>query len=264
MTRFEDSTTGDFFGMKYSPNNYGLNDFNTPTIEYIANDISQIMGFDPMSMRIIRNVDGSESLVTELAQNIYGGNNVFDAFEAEEVGLAARVPVQERLRMNVLDAIIDNVDRNEGNYLFGVNPNGSVHLIPIDHGFSLKDGNSLADVWKENRSYAFESPRNISTYDAYKTNPAKLKKNLVDEVVKLQEMWRGQNLKQLKDKFADLIGQQKNLGNERVTHNDVIRGVNKALARVIEFITLDPDTFVDYIMEQISLSLRADDIMRDF
>jgi hypothetical protein len=267
MNRFEDPTTGDFFGMKYEPGEFYLSGSNTPTIEYMANDISQIMGFDPMSMRIIRNADGSESLVTELAQNIYGGDNVFDAFKAEEVGLTARVPVQERLRMSVLDAIIDNYDRNDGNYLFGVNADGSVRLIPIDHGLSFSpEQHLLADAWKEKKSYSFESPSNTSTYAAYKANPTQLRKDLVNEIVKLQEIWRGQDVGQMKNKFNDLVAKQTNPGKPRsVYHDYVSKGADRVIARAIEFTKADPEALVDHIMEQLSNALgpqvSVDDIL---
>jgi len=47
-------------------------------------------------------------------------------------------PTEEVHRMAVLDLILHNTDRHEGNILYRETPQG-VKLIPIDHGFSLPD-----------------------------------------------------------------------------------------------------------------------------
>jgi len=63
---------------------------------------------------------------------------------AEDVGFNA-FPTREVHKIGVLDVQIVNTDRHEGNILYKKNKDGSRHLIPIDHGYSLP--HTLDSAW---------------------------------------------------------------------------------------------------------------------
>lgn len=166
MILLRDRTTGAQLGIKFEAStNYGMNMELIPidghsdrdsvfgiVTETIANTISEELGFPPMPMRIVRRsrlgageLDAEApaqrpgiALVTELAQNRHrriigdGGLLVQNRTTQQDVRPISAV------RVGLMDALLGNKDRNIGNYLISAQRDGSVVIVPIDHGETLQ------------------------------------------------------------------------------------------------------------------------------
>jgi len=153
MDRYVDKATGKYIGLKYHPGKktFALipSELEGPMAEILSNDIAVDLGFLDMNLRPIHHSDGSVSIITDLAQDVYGGD-ILDSHMAESIGKvdpfdinnrsaapANFVPIEDRIRLAVLDELTGNVDRNTGNILFSVDQTGKVRLVPIDHEITL-------------------------------------------------------------------------------------------------------------------------------
>lgn len=162
MIRLKDQKTGAYLGLKFEAStNFGMNDelipivgnsdrasVNGAVIESIANTINEELGFAPMPIRIVRRSSlgaGEQdsqaptlrpgiAFVTELAQNRHG--RIIDDGQLLDTNSVTREDVSpiSALRVGLIDAVMDNRDRNVGNYLLAAQPDGSIALVPIDHG----------------------------------------------------------------------------------------------------------------------------------
>ncbi len=140
MTRFQDTTTGAYIGVKY---NNGKSSTDGEAIREIAAELFlEHLGYEPMPMRLVMDVNdrgGFESwdgaaLVTELAHNRYDGE-VKSAYL--EFGDDYNLEGKDILRMMFVDGVLKNKDRHDGNFMIAETPGGD-SLIPIDHSLSLE------------------------------------------------------------------------------------------------------------------------------
>ena len=170
--RLVDSKTGTMFGIKFDADfKYGvLQDRIVPVYngtdnlsyhqsmnEIIAGAISEMLGFEPMPMRIVKRsrqgsgdgfYDGDENkdgerrpgiaLILEFAQSRYTDVEEYD----NQVPVDTIKPIS-MLRLILLDAILANWDRNDGNILVAHQSDGSRALIPLDNGDSIQEAGFL-------------------------------------------------------------------------------------------------------------------------
>ena len=125
--------------------------------EIIAGAISEMLGFEPMPMRIVKRsrqgsgdgfYDGDENkdgvrrpgiaLILEFAQSRYTNVEEYD----NQVPVDTIKPIS-MLRLILLDAILANWDRNDGNILVAHQSDGSRALIPLDNGDSIQESGFL-------------------------------------------------------------------------------------------------------------------------
>ena len=143
MDRYLDKDTGLFVGIKF-----GLGQAvgkNEAYNEMVGNALAERLGFSVGQMRLDGPANANPvnrptpTLIVELAQNTYGlteasmqGNLVIPTRGAVELG-----SLSSRVRMTVLDMVIGNKDRHNGNFFKMRREGGrSFDLYPIDMGFS--------------------------------------------------------------------------------------------------------------------------------
>jgi hypothetical protein len=154
MTRMRDKKTGALIGMKYT-DTYTRTDVDA--VREVASELFlEHMGYEPTPMRLVPNVrvgdDGKEewaglALITELAHNRNSG--VIESGRIDERGgkYDYKVDPDGIVRMNLFDAVIQNQDRHEGNFMIARGENGQGEIVPIDHSFGLALSNdTIADA----------------------------------------------------------------------------------------------------------------------
>lgn len=153
MTRMKDSKTGALLGMKYQ-NNSPAQDLEAIR-EVAAELFLEHMGYEPMPMRIVPDVrendwGGEEwngvSLITELAHNRNGGNIESARISDRDGKYEYKVEPKEVLRMAILDSIIANGDRHEGNFMIARGEGGEGFIVPIDHSMAMGDSNDYGGM----------------------------------------------------------------------------------------------------------------------
>jgi hypothetical protein len=218
MDRFVDKATGQHLGLKYAPGKRFLfknpqrqsNGFYTSTLdgplgEILSNEIAVALGFPDMNLRLIVNGDGTVSIITDLAQDVYGGK-ILDSYTAElpananlpkSLAPANFVPVEDRIRMAVLDDLISNQDRNISNVLFSVDEAGGVRLVPIDHEITFGGFGGFFGV-------GYPSAMNYSIRLAYFADPSKLFKTIKATITKIQQdLQNSQVVKRFESKLLE-------------------------------------------------------------
>ena len=145
MTRMIDGKTGALIGLKYSggtdtspqpmQGNEALN-------EAVAEVLQELMGYEPTPMRLVIGSNGfGLALMSELVHNRHRGSiEGMRGYERPDNSYAYNLPPEEIARMRVLDAILQNPDRHEGNSLIA-DDDGVRSLLPIDNSraFSFSD-----------------------------------------------------------------------------------------------------------------------------
>ena len=145
MTRVIDGKTGAMIGVKYP----GGTDTSTKPFagdeainEAVAEVFQEMMGYEPTPMRLAIGKDGfGLALVSELVHNRNSGSiEGMRMHERSSSLYEYDLPTEEIVRMRILDAIIQNPDRHEGNSLIA-DDDGTRSLLPIDNSraFSFSD-----------------------------------------------------------------------------------------------------------------------------
>jgi hypothetical protein len=217
MDRYVDQATGQHFGLKYRPqyrflfknpkrqsNGFYTSDFQGPLGEILSNEVAVALGFPNMNLRLIVNGDESVSIITDLAQDVYGGK-IIDSFEAgsrlnpnNDLSPipADFVPVEDRIRMAVLDLLIDNGDRNTSNVLFSVDETGGIRLVPIDHEITFFPAHDSG--------IGYPAAMNFSVRRAYKDDPTKLFEPIKAIITKIQDdLQNSQIVKRFESKLLE-------------------------------------------------------------
>jgi len=213
MDRYVDKATGQYIGLKYHPGQKTFanipSELEGPMAEMLSNDIAVDLGFLDMNLRPIYHSDGSVSIITDLAQGVYGGD-ILDSHLAESIGRvdpwdinnrsaapANFVPIEDRIRLAVLDELIGNVDRNTGNILFSVDQTGKVRLVPIDHEIALggvgqnRLKEKVAMNWSIRNAYNRDE---LQLFEEIKTIIAKIQQELKPKASKMVENFKAKLL----------------------------------------------------------------------
>lgn len=140
MLRLRDTATGGMIGWKYDTGILGYGELieDGPRNEVISEIVAEIFGFPAMPMRMVRHKESTKegpsfSLLTNLAHNVYMGNIAIGG----RSDVPQTLPIEQCIRMLLLDSVIQNGDRGPGNYLIAIDADGNASLIPIDHSMSI-------------------------------------------------------------------------------------------------------------------------------
>lgn len=145
MTRMRDTNTEAFIGIKYAGGSPGTD--AEAMREVAAELVLEHFGYEPTPMRLVPSVQTDDSigmemfrgaaLITELAHNRHEGT--IESARIDERGnkYDYRVPSEDVVRMAILDSILWNSDRHEGNFMIARGENGEGELVPIDHSMGL-------------------------------------------------------------------------------------------------------------------------------
>jgi len=201
MDRYVDKATGQYLGLKYKPGRktFALipSELEGPMAEMLSNDIAVELGFLDMNLRPIYHSDGSVSIITDLAQGVYGGDILDTHMASLAPGMANNVLIEDRIRLAVLDELIGNVDRNTGNILFSVDQTGKVRLVPIDHEIALggvgqnRLKEKVAMNWSIRNAYNRDE---LQLFEEIKTIIAKIQQELKPKASKMVENFKAKLL----------------------------------------------------------------------
>jgi hypothetical protein len=254
MDRYVDQATGKHFGLKIRP---GMRQFEAewhpgPMAEILSNDIAVSLGFPNMNLRLIRNSDDSISIITDLAQDVYGGT-IVDSFQAALHGeannwlpsIASRVLIEDRIRMAVLDDLVNNGDRHSGNILYSVNDDGSVRLVPIDHEVTFQ-GPGGGTPRRFAQTYEF----NVSVRQAYLEDPTKLYQDIKAAIEKIQQELKQKAPDLLENFESKLVQTSEQFGIPRGRYID--RPVKQLSNDLTQFLNDTPDLIAQKYWNQIA------------
>lgn len=159
MTRMIDNVTGAYIGTKYETGESspsfaddaeGLNrvKYSEAANEVFSEIIAEVLGYEPMPMRLVKSKNGNGvALVTELAQNRWGGVDTPYSPDTWDDDNAVVADVVSFAKMMMLDSLIGNEDRNPGNYMLKKLPDGKYELIPIDHSLAFFSGSAGTETF---------------------------------------------------------------------------------------------------------------------
>jgi hypothetical protein len=267
MDRYVDLATGKHFGLKYRPQYRFLfknptrqsNGFYTSTLdgpmgEILSNEVAVALGFPNMNLRLIVNGDRTVSIITDLAQDVYGGK-IIDSHEAavpangnlpQSLAPGNFVPIEDRIRMAVLDLLIDNGDRNTSNVLFSIDEAGGIRLVPIDHEitfFAARDS-----------GIGYGAAMNFSVRKAYSADPIKLFEEIKTIITKIQDdLQTSQIVKKFESKLLETT---KKVGIDFTDLNavdkwDFDNQIQSFENKVKAFLSTDPEELAQKYIDQI-------------
>ncbi len=267
MDRYVDRATGKHFGLKYRPQYRFLfknpirqsNGFYTSTLdgpmgEILSNEVAVALGFPNMNLRLIVNGDQSVSIITDLAQDVYGGK-IIDSHNAavpananlpQSLAPGNFVPIEDRIRMAVLDLLIDNGDRNVSNVLFSIDEAGGVRLVPIDHEITFFPARDFG--------LGYPAAMNFSVREAYKADSIKLFEEIKTIITKIQDdLQTSQIVKRFESKLLETT---KKVGIDFTDLNavdkwDFDNQIQSFENKVKAFLSADPEELAQKYIDQI-------------
>jgi len=262
MTRYQDTATGQYLGLKYNP---GETPYFIPwpdarppgpLAEVMSNDVAVAVGFPDMNLRLIVNQDNTLSIATELAQSVYN-SNIFDTFKLREKipmgfdalgnelkgprSYAANVSIDSRIRKAIFDDLVTNTDNNVGNYLFAEQPDGSFSVVPIDNELTFQS--EYMPEWGARSNLFSSEAMNWSVRSAFFQDPDDLMRQIEQTVADVQSRLtpklRSSLEQRLKKRLDDVV--------ERVTTNGTdpadIEGLIEVTAEEIDNVVASLATF---------------------
>lgn len=147
MNRLRDRQTGQLLGVKYASRPSMWDDnvphskaplskgratrWYEPVQEVLATSITEEFGYPSSSLRVVQAAPDSASMgvVTDLVHNSYDGKILSAGPEQLE-----KTETRKLLHMQVMDVVLANGDRHDGNILFSETSEG-MDAVPIDHSF---------------------------------------------------------------------------------------------------------------------------------
>jgi hypothetical protein len=283
MIRLRDTKTGGYLGLKFEASvNWSKSDEVIPIVKHsaedsvqgavreaIANTINEELGFAPMPIRIVRRSSlgaGAEdgrapeqrpgiAFVTELAQNrhsriIGDGDNLKNNNIARE-----DISPISALRQGLIDAVMDNRDRNSGNYLLAAQPDGSIAIVPIDHGDALhpESNQSVADMIT-NR-FLFARSMDLQSFGNLSKNQIR---QLVQEAMKDYRLDIAEKHRRIRDESQKVIGHSTGLLSEvgegswtssdsAYLYREIDEGVESVLSRWTELAEMSDDEITEIL-----------------
>jgi hypothetical protein len=267
MDRYVDLATGQHLGLKYAPGRRYLfknptrqpNGFYTaplegPLGEILSNEVAVALGFPNMNLRLIVNSDGTVSIITDLAQDVYGGK-IIDSHGAgvpangnlpQSLAPGNFVPVEDRIRMAVLDFLIDNGDRNVSNVLFSIDEAGGIRLVPIDHEITFFPA--------RDSGIGYPAAMNFSVRNAYFADPIKLFEEIKTIITKIQDdLQTSQIVKKFESKLLETT---KKVGIDFTDLNaadkwDFDSQIQSFENKVKAYLSADPEELAQKYIDQI-------------
>jgi hypothetical protein len=225
MTRYQDTATGQYLGLKYEPGMAPIDlDFGRipgPLAEIMSNDVAVAVGFPDMNLRLIVNPDDTMSVVTELAQSVYG-TKIYDTFGLNDrppsggPKIGNNVSIDSRMRKAIFDDLVTNRDNNAGNYLFAEQPDGSLSVVPIDNEITFQQEYMPEWGWRSNL-FDYE-PMNWSVRNKFLSDPDGLFEDIKQTVADVQKRLDSKTLDvlevRLKKRLDDLVRRGTNVDPE--------------------------------------------------
>lgn len=267
MDRYVDLATGQHLGLKYAPGRRYLfknptrqpNGFSTaplegPLGEILSNEVAVALGFPNMNLRLIVNSDETVSIITDLAQDVYGGK-IIDSHEAavpangnlpQSLAPGNFVPVEDRIRMAVLDYLISNGDRNVSNVLFSIDEAGGIRLVPIDHEITFYPA--------RDSGIGYPAAMNFSVRNAYLADPIKLFEEIKTIITKIQDdLQTSQIVKKFESKLLETT---KKVGIDFTDLNaadkwDFDSQIQSFEDKVKAYLSADPEELAQKYIDQI-------------
>ena len=221
MTRMRDNKTGALLGIKYAEDKY--RDSSDEAIREVASElILEHMGYDPMPMRLVPNIHKSDSmgeewkgvaLVTELAHNRNNGTIESARISDRDGEYKYNVDPVELIRMAMLDAILQNGDRHEGNFMIARDESGSSSIVPIDHssGLAYTDDRPVELLVSAPWGVGVDAEM-VPYYEAENTS------KLMDDISSVQEQIRNIDVTQLEQQMQQLYSYLGGMGSAPSTY----------------------------------------------
>jgi len=161
MNRLRDRQTGQLLGVKYASRPSMWDDnvphskaplskgratrWFEPVQEVLATSITEEFGYPASSLRVVQTAPESASMgvITDLVHNSYDGKILSAGPEQLE-----KTDTRKLLHMQVMDVVLANGDRHDGNVLFSETSEG-MDAVPIDHSFIFQvfDFNDTAEKY---------------------------------------------------------------------------------------------------------------------
>ena len=269
MNRLRDRQTGQLFGVKYAsrtsmwdenvphskaPLSKGRADrWYEPVSEVLATSITEEFGYPASSLRVVQTAPESASMgvVTDLVHNSYDGKILSAGHEQLE-----KADTRKLLHMQVMDVVLANGDRHQGNILFSETSEG-LDAVPIDHSFIFQvfDFNDTAEKYANSISVstlgAELNRRHGSSVDEHAKLVADAGK-VLEDVKKIDVDSLEDRLKrQLEETMSDrnLIGQY-SLTPEILEQLEELRtNLTKSVQRLREIQGMTPKQLADIIVK---------------
>ena len=241
--RFADKVTGKLIGVKFIDRlSYGIQEDRN---EVVGAHMAERLGFAQGIMRFGARFEPTGDdrdvvpIVYELAQNVIGPDIV------PMNGVAANsMNPQNVVRAMLLDAIIQNGDRNPNNYFVIDGPDGWM-FVPIDHGLAFNGytGVPMIDEQEDVEAIA-EYVKKVGKYPAYVADwRARMRANqgrrdVLAEIREIQDDLRAQEEQYAaRDAIQDILG----LDANRAPVGGPLRDHLKAADRIQWLINADPE-----------------------
>lgn len=284
MILLRDNQTGAQLGIKFEASiNFGRNDELIPITrhsatesisgiirESIANTINEELGFPPMPIRIVRRsglgagelmqivreqMRGGIAYVTELAQNrqrIIGDGTILHTNNTTRRDIS---PISA-LRVGLIDAVMDNRDRNIGNYLLSQQQDGSIVLVPIDHGEAIHADDRRGDL-AQLILYRFESARTNDLHSLGNISKNELRQMVADVMRDYREQLEDKH-KRVRDQTQRVIEQATGLlsgvedsiwtpSDSAYLYREIEEGIDNVLARWAELADMSDDEITELL-----------------
>lgn len=216
MTRFRDTNSGQYLGLKYQPSSFFQSErkLEGPLAEVLSNDIATLVGFPDMNLRLVPNNDRSFSVITELAQSVYGGN-IYDSYTASVTNskitgrsIANSLNVEDRIRKGLLDDIVMNMDTHKGNVLYSELENGDVRIVPIDYQITFEPLMRVTpDKFGKFANFTEKIEPNFAIQNLFHTDPDTLRAIIRDTVVDVRSRLTPQAIRNLETQMKSRIEQ---------------------------------------------------------
>ena len=269
MNRLRDRQTGQLLGVKYASRT-SMWDENVPhskapltkgratrwfepVQEVLATSITEEFGYPASSLRVVQTVPESASMgvVTDLVHNSYDGKILSAGPEQLE-----KADTRKLLHMQVMDVVLANGDRHQGNILFSETAEG-LDAVPIDHSFIFQvfDFNDTAEKYADSISIntlgAELNRRHGSSVDEHAKLVADAGKVLEDvkkiDVDSLEDRLKSQLEEMMSDR--NLIGQY-SLTPEILEQLEELRtNLTKSVQRLREIQGMTPKQLADIIVK---------------
>lgn len=250
MLRLEDGKTGALIGVKYPQGNDGFGQnpgsgYVEASSEAMGEILSEHMGYEPNPMRIVTTELGGLALVSELAHNRSGTIESARLAARDGAGYNYDLDSKQVLRMGLLDSILGNGDRHEGNFLIGVIDDERT-LIPIDNSRGFLNTTPSRGI--EAQFITATGVRDILD-DNHSTDEGF--QEMVNIVAEIQEELRSIDTEQMRQQMLQVVS---HIGSFGFGHKaeDRTKAIDSAISRLESFKNASADDLAEGILPKYS------------
>ncbi len=225
MYRYRDESTGAVIGLKYPSGRDMLTpDAATPAVtevssEIVSEMIAERMGYEPVPMRTVPVSAGTPgyeykagaALITELVHNRRDGQIESARFDERNGRYEYNTDDISPVKMMLLDLVLDNQDRHDGNFLLEVGDNGASSVIPIDHSMAMKS-DAIDEYTSLDQLMLPGLPPGFTEFLSNKYADGAGFQNLIATVGQLQEETKKIDTEKLTASIEDYFEHMKKLG----------------------------------------------------